>query len=1330
MNLKKILPILLLLVVVLSISSVAAGNFDDLQKAIDANKDGTLELTQNYVSEASDAPIIINKTITIDGLNPTGKDAYSITLWADRDIDDDGVDDVIYPEAMFLIKDGGKLTLKNVKISVGENKDLFYNMDDGKIEYYSDATLEKVNVTGYGSVVLNNAIIKNSILGEELASFEIMGSAEITDSKLKCEVNAFGSVEISNSTFEQFAFYLPKELNPAVQAEGTFKTLTVDNTGLVAKDTIFGDLSLDSIKATLDNVTVTSMINLAAGSSVKNSKLWNVNVKGKDVELSNITMDAGKVIKVFDKASIKSDVAVVLTTVDAEFYQGVPTATMVLAKFVLADNNNTVVFDNLANKVILKVGDDKNILVYNAVEVGQDGEGNPIYQYGFVLNGTDVLAKSGNFTAGSLIVDSDSFKDTTVRFEDDDGKEVDGYINVVGNNTLKWLNNYIQAQVATAKLAGATNIVITIPKGTYYAIKDSTILDLSDVDEFDGKGSTIDFANFANLANENAIKSKETLQLCNVRFENVNGTLISSNGGSFDMVTISNVNGTAINAVAAPKLNNMVIKNATVAIAATSGQVILNNVTLTDNGVDFKAPASLFSNYQIFVKVAEETKALVYQNVNLTATVYFTDGNKNYTLQPTGDFEFTVKNKDGSEAVDVTKWDGNSAIGTFAPQKAGKYVVTVTAADIENNNVFDGSLTVDKNTAVANMTRIGDVTELVIINGTGNTFKITFKDAQGNVIDIPNDYVFYTIGERQYKYTGSIDLGTKSTQDVAITVQVIGAPDVSVPTTTFTIKAVKAQPDIAITTVEQVGNELKVIVQNKEAKEAVVVDVYVNGVLAYKGLTVKANDYAFALVSEGIKAGDNTINVVSTSDNFYPTNQTGSKKFTAPTITIIDIDDVVVIADTITVTGSVISDYGPVNNTKVILSIDGGAPVTCDVINGEFSYNWTGATLGQHYITASFGGVPDKFAKSDDIVSFTVVNKTKDPSEVVIIVDVDGYTADIYVSVAGEEGVVPTGKVIITVNDEVLYTYDLEDGVAPTVELTNLTQGEYIVEVDYLGDDNYLPSYANETFVVAPTFDIVMEDLTKYFTAGDKLKATFLIDGEPVANTTLTFSICGMEYNRTTDENGVAYLAINLSPGVYDATVAYYGQQEAFDTATVVVLSTIICDSIDMYYKDGSAVTATFLNNKGEVLANTEVQFNIVGVFYTRTTDANGVAKLNLNLLPGEYICTAINPETTELASVDVNIKSLIVADNLVKTYGTPDQFTATFYNQNGTVAAGKEVCFNIVGMFYYKTTDANGVARLNINLLPGEYIITSYLGKSPETAVLGSSNNITVLEA
>ena len=147
-----------------------------------------------------------------------------------------------------------------------------------------------------------------------------------------------------------------------------------------------------------------------------------------------------------------------------------------------------------------------------------------------------------------------------------------------------------------------------------------------------------------------------------------------------------------------------------------------------------------------------------------------------------------------------------------------------------------------------------------------------------------------------------------------------------------------------------------------------------------------------------------------------------------------------------------------------------------------------------------------------------------------------------------------------------------------------------------------------------------------------------------------------------------------------------------------------------MYEKNGTKYTVRVLDETGKAVgAGENVTFNINGVLYTRTTDSNGYAALNINLISGNYIITAMYGDS----KVANNIKILprLVASNLIKKYGTPDQFKAQLLDGKGNPAVGEKITFNINGIFYYRPTDADGFAKLNINLMPGKYIITSSYG-------------------
>ena len=59
--------------------------------------------------------------------------------------------------------------------------------------------------------------------------------------------------------------------------------------------------------------------------------------------------------------------------------------------------------------------------------------------------------------------------------------------------------------------------------------------------------------------------------------------------------------------------------------------------------------------------------------------------------------------------------------------------------------------------------------------------------------------------------------------------------------------------------------------------------------------------------------------------------------------------------------------------------------------------------------------------------------------------------------------------------------------------------------------------------------------------------------------------------------------------------------------------------------KEGTTtIKATLVDGQGKPYAYQSVTFNINGVFYNRLTDSFGTAKLNINLMPGEYIITSM----------------------------------------------------------------------------------------------------------
>ena len=251
---------------------------------------------------------------------------------------------------------------------------------------------------------------------------------------------------------------------------------------------------------------------------------------------------------------------------------------------------------------------------------------------------------------------------------------------------------------------------------------------------------------------------------------------------------------------------------------------------------------------------------------------------------------------------------------------------------------------------------------------------------------------------------------------------------------------------------------------------------------------------------------------------------------------------------------------------------------------------------------------------------------------------------------------------------------------------------------------------------------LLTDGLEKYFGNSKALEFVLLdSSGNPVVNKTISISINGKDYTRKTDANGTARMNINLDAGNYTVTASYENQSVDAD---VTILSTIESKDITKMFRNATQYEATFVDTEGKILKNTDVSFNINGVFYTRKTNENGTAKLNINLEPGEYVITATNPKTSEQASNNITVLSTIADNNnVIKYYKNATQYTVKLLDSQGNaVGAGVKVTFNINGVFYNRTTNASGIAKLNINLEPGKYVITAdYNG-------CRVSNDITVL--
>ncbi len=316
--------------------------------------------------------------------------------------------------------------------------------------------------------------------------------------------------------------------------------------------------------------------------------------------------------------------------------------------------------------------------------------------------------------------------------------------------------------------------------------------------------------------------------------------------------------------------------------------------------------------------------------------------------------------------------------------------------------------------------------------------------------------------------------------------------------------------------------------------------------------------------------------------------------------------------------------------------------------------------------------------------------------------------------------------VFVRVNDK-NYTVRTDDCGCVFIKLGSGT-GIYEIESEFYGNPAFKESSFNDTVIISGNLThLFANDVVKYYRNGTQFNA-LLVDalGNPLSGKKINITINGCEYSRVTDSNGLITFAINLDPGVYTISCAYYGEsslEDSFVVSKITVLSVTYGEDLVKYYRNASQFYVKVIDGTGSPIVGKNVTMNINGVFYNRLTNSDGIAKLNINLEPGKYILTAYNPYGNFAESFTITVLPTIMGEDIVKYYKNDTQYYVQLLDDTGNPLTDADVTMNINGVFYTRKTNDLGLAKLNINLNPGEYILTAYHPNG-----LACSNKITVL--
>ena len=672
----------------------------------------------------------------------------------------------------------------------------------------------------------------------------------------------------------------------------------------------------------------------------------------------------------------------------------------------------------------------------------------------------------------------------------------------------------------------------------------------------------------------------------------------------------------------------------------------------------------------------------------------------------TGELTVTVNGKDYTANV----VNGRATV-SVSDLKAGTYDVVAKYSGDNNYNaaVATSSFTVSKVDSTMDVT-VNDI----VFGGDLTVDAVLPDDATGEVVITVNG-VDYPVPIVDGKATGTI--GGLAAGDYTVTVKYAGDDKYTAVEIAKGVNVAKAQPVLGVVIADvDYGNGFVIEatltgVNNAPLSGNVIVTVagkeYIVEVTDGKGIftgdKLAAGTYGFAAAWAG-------------NDNYNAVVENGDFKVNKIDSTVAVNADDIKVGENVTVTVNV-----PTDATGDVIIIVDGVDYTVAIENGKAVKTIADLKANDYTVTVKYSG-DNNYNANQNTTEFTVSKISDYNMNITVPEFKEGVNSTINVVLPKDA----TGTVTVEIGGK-NYTANVTDGVANVI-IPGLGVGDYNITTTYSGDAKYDLMTKKGNITVIPNVDVNLDvdDVVMVYHDGTRLVAKLTdYQGKPIVNATIYFNINGVNYARTTDANGTASIALNLESGAYPVIVAYNGSasySKISKNITVTINPSIIADDLVKMYKNDTKFSAKFLGNDGKVLANTTVKFNINGVLYTRTTNNDGVGSLAINLRPGEYVLTAYNPVTGEQQGFNITVKSLIVTQDLTKYYMNASSFQATIYDKNGSLAVGKNVTFNINGVFYTRTADENGVVSLAINLRPGEYIITTIYEE------LDIGNNVVVL--
>ena len=185
-----------------------------------------------------------------------------------------------------------------------------------------------------------------------------------------------------------------------------------------------------------------------------------------------------------------------------------------------------------------------------------------------------------------------------------------------------------------------------------------------------------------------------------------------------------------------------------------------------------------------------------------------------------------------------------------------------------------------------------------------------------------------------------------------------------------------------------------------------------------------------------------------------------------------------------------------------------------------------------------------------------------------------------------------------------------------------LRPGNYTANIIFTDPAYKTQNISVNIAVLKNNTSIVAKDLVKYYKNSSQLSVKLLDNNNnPLKSKKVKISIGNKDYYKTSNNKGIATLAINLKAKTYTAKVSF-SEDNIYKGSSKNVKVSVKAPKIQAKttkIRRNSNFVALFKEANGKAIKNTKVKFTLNGKAYTKTTDSKGQAKLKISLKPGSY---------------------------------------------------------------------------------------------------------------